>query len=80
MSRITSKGQVTIPKKIRDDYDIKENDIGIFTIEEGRILFTVKRGTLLDAHRKKSHKTKDFKQIRKIMEKDIALNVLKEIE
>jgi AbrB family looped-hinge helix DNA binding protein len=42
MSRITQKGQVTIPKEIRDILSIEPNDIGEFSIREGTVVFTVK--------------------------------------
>ena len=80
MPRITSKGKVTVPKELRDQFDIKENDIGMFQVEDGRIIFTVKRGTILNAHRKKTGKPADFKKIRELMEKEVAFNVLKETE
>lgn len=35
---ITSKGQVTIPKPIRDQYNLDENTVVDFVSENGRIL------------------------------------------
>ena len=78
MSRITKKGQVTIPKKIRDILDIKPNDIGIFTVKEGSVLFTVRKGNILDAHRKKTDKDYDFYKIREQMEENMAEKIVKE--
>jgi AbrB family looped-hinge helix DNA binding protein len=72
MSRITKKGQVTIPKKIREIMGISLNDIGEFTVKDGTVLFTVKKGTILDAHRKKTNKDQDFSKIRILMESDLA--------
>lgn len=72
MPKITSKGQITIPKEIRDRFDIKPHDVGEFTVREGEIVFTVKKGTILDAITKKSDKKIDFKKVREQMEKDIA--------
>ena len=80
MSRITQKGQVTIPKEIRDLFGIKPNDIGEFTVKEGSIMFLVKKGTILDAHRIKTDKKIDFAKLRELMEKDIALNIIKEMK
>jgi AbrB family looped-hinge helix DNA binding protein len=80
MPRITQKGQVTIPKEIRDRLNIKTNDIGEFIVKEDTIIFTVKKGTILDAHRKKTEKEIDFKEVRDLMEKEIALNIIKEME
>ena len=84
MSRITQKGQVTIPKEIRDLFGIKPNDIGEFTVKEGSIMFLVKKGnildsrrkgTILDAHRIKTDKIIDFAKLRELMEKEIAVNI-----
>lgn len=80
MSRITQKGQVTIPKEIRERLNIKPNDIGEFIIKEDSVVFTVRKGTILDAHRKKTGKEIDFNKVRELMEKDIALNSIKETE
>ena len=80
MSRITQKGQVTIPKEIRDLFGIKPNDIGEFTVREGSIMFLVKKGTILDAHRIKTDKEIDFEKQRELMEKDIAATIVKEMK
>ncbi len=79
MPRITSKGQVTIPKKIRDEFNIKPSNIGEFIVRDGEIIFKVKKGTILDAHAKKTNKKIDFKKVREVMEKDIANDVIKEM-
>ena len=84
LSRITRKGQVTIPKEIRDLFGIKPNDIGEFTVKEGSIMFLVKKGNILDsrrkgtilnAHRIKTDKIIDFAKLRELMEKEIAVNI-----
>ena len=80
MSRITQKGQVTIPKEIRDILNIKPNDIGEFSIREGAVVFTVKKGTILDAHRKKTGKKIDFAKARELMEREIASDTVKEMQ
>jgi AbrB family looped-hinge helix DNA binding protein len=80
MSRITQKGQVTIPKEIRDQFNIKPNDIGLFKVKDGAIIFNVKRGTILDAHRKETNRGLDLKKARELMEKEVAANILKEME
>ena len=78
MSRITKKGQVTIPKNIRDLLNIRPNDIGDFAVKEGSVVFTVKRGTILDAHRKRTDKDTDFSRVREYMKEDIAKKVAEE--
>jgi AbrB family looped-hinge helix DNA binding protein len=80
MPRITSKGQITIPKEIRDKFNIKPHDIGEFAVREGKIVFTVKKGTILDAITKKSGKKIDFKKVREQMEKDIAEEVIRKMK
>lgn len=80
MSRITKKGQVTIPKEIRDLFGIKPNDLGEFTVKDGSIIFLVKKGTILDSHRIKTDKKIDLAKLRELMEKDIAINIVKEMK
>lgn len=41
MSRISKKGQVVIPKEIRDALGIKAGDIVFFRLEGGKILIDV---------------------------------------
>lgn len=80
MPRITTKGQVTIPKEIRDKFNIRPHDIGEFTVKEGKITFTVRKGTILDAIIKKSNKKIDFKKVREQMEKDIAEEIVRKMK
>lgn len=80
MPRITTKGQITIPKEIRDKFNIKPHDIGEFMVKEGKIIFTVKKGTILDAITKKSDKKIDFKKVREQMEKDIAEEIVRKMK
>jgi AbrB family looped-hinge helix DNA binding protein len=79
MSRITTKGQVTIPKGIRDKFNIKPYDIGKFAVKEGKIIFTIEKGTILDAITKKSNKKINYKKVRGQMEKDIAKDILRKM-
>ena len=80
MPRITLKGQITIPKEIRDKFNIKPHDIGEFAVREGKIVFTVKKGTILDAITKKSGKKINFKKLRELMEKDIAEDIVRKMK
>lgn len=38
VAKVSSKGQVTIPKRIRDKLDIQEQDRLLFSIESGRLV------------------------------------------
>jgi len=80
MSRITQKGQVTIPKEIREKLGIRPNDIGEFIVKEESVVFTVKKGTILDSHKKKTGRGSDIHKIREQMEKDSAQSIVKEIK
>jgi AbrB family looped-hinge helix DNA binding protein len=79
MPRITSKGQVTIPKGIRDKFNIKPHDVGIFAVKEGKIIFTTEKGTILDAITKRSNKKIDYKKVREQMEKNIAEDTVRKM-
>ena len=48
-TKITIKGQITIPKKIRDTLALKEGDSLIFTVEgDHAVLKPIKKKSLLD--------------------------------
>lgn len=49
--RVTSKGQVTIPRDLRELVGIKPNSEVIFGLEGGVITLTPKHGTTADADR-----------------------------
>jgi AbrB family looped-hinge helix DNA binding protein len=43
-SKVTSKGQITIPQEIRREFDIKPADTIYFTTEDGKLI--LRRGPL----------------------------------
>jgi antitoxin PrlF len=43
--RVTSKGQVTIPRDLRELIGIEPNSEVVFTVEDGRLMLTPKNGT-----------------------------------
>lgn len=45
---LSAKGQVTLPKEIRDALGIQPNDIITFTIEDGRLILTPKNVNFSD--------------------------------
>ena len=51
--RVTSKGQVTIPRDLRDLAGIKPNSEVIFSIESGRLVLTPKDGVQQVADRQR---------------------------
>lgn len=52
MSSLTSKGQITIPKTVRDKFGLKTGDRVDFKIENGKVVLSFQKGTILDAVRK----------------------------
>lgn len=51
IAKVTSKGQVTIPKPIREELGIEEQDRLLFTVEAGRLIVTpVSRHALSDLY------------------------------
>lgn len=47
VGRVTYKGQVTIPKQVREVLQIEDGDSVVFVVEEGRaILYPVKQKSL----------------------------------
>lgn len=58
MPRMTTKGQVTIPKEIRERFGVKPGDIVEFILKEDTVQLQFKKGTILDAIIKKPLKKK----------------------
>lgn len=40
MSRLTYKFQLTVPKRVREKFELKEGDTLIFIEEEGKLILT----------------------------------------
>jgi len=45
---LTSKGQTTIPKEIRDELGLKAGDQLMYRVDKGRIVITPKTGSIRD--------------------------------
>ena len=77
-STITSKGQVTIPKEIRDKFHLKTHDRLLFKPEAGRIIIKPLAGTILDIKGAFPVKIKiNFEKLRAKMEKETARKTIK---
>ncbi|BCB96815.1 hypothetical protein JZK55_17370 [Dissulfurispira thermophila] len=76
VATITSKGQITIPKEIREALHLKQNNKVAIVAEEGVAIIKPIRGNILDigASVKLSAKEKpiDFKKVRKETLRKIA--------
>ena len=80
ISTITSKGQTTIPKEIRERYHLKAHDQLLFKPDGGRIIVKPISGTILDLRGAFPVKRKiDFRKLRDKMEKGIAQETIREM-
>lgn len=71
---LTSKGQITLPKEIRDEYGLKEGDKVNFVPEKSWVIMVPLKGTILDLYGSVKHRGGpiDFAKLRKMMVKGIA--------
>ena len=77
---ITSKGQITIPKSIRDVLKLKFRDKVIFIPIGDHAVMRPLKGDILDLRGSIKHRGRsvDYKQLRAEMEEDTARDVVKE--
>ena len=77
-STITRKGQVTIPKAIRDRLGVKEGEKVLFVMRGKEVVLKVVRGTILDLRGsvKPSAHPEDFEKIRQSVRQAIAKKVV----
>ena len=63
---MTKKGQVTIPKEIRELLNLREHDKILFTLKEGEITMKPLRGSVLDLRGtvKPRRRPEDFERVR----------------
>ncbi len=73
-SMITRKGQVTIPKTIRDRLGVREGEKVLFVIRGDDVVLTVVRGTILDLKGSVTpvQRPEDFESIRQSTKNTIA--------
>jgi len=79
VTSLTKKGQVTIPKRIREYLGIKPKDRVKFEIEKGVV--KIKLAKALDSNFgkvKPKRRPEDFKRMRKLFEKGVGEQVGKE--
>lgn len=65
-SVLTSKGQITLPKEIRDEFKLDKGDVIDFIREKDWIIMIPRKGNILDLFGSVKHKGKpiDFKKLR----------------
>jgi len=76
-STLTRKGQVTIPKPIRDRLKVKEGEKVFFVMRGGEVVLKVLRGSILDLKGsvKASAHPEDFEAVRRSVKKAVAARV-----
>lgn len=84
LATITSKGQITIPKDIRDKLKLKPSDRVVVTIEDDRAVLKPVHGNILDIGGSVKISTRekpiDFKKVRAKVRKGVAKNALERAE
>ncbi len=80
ISTLTKKGQVTIPKEIRNILGIKEHDKVMFIKKDGDIIVKHISGDIFDLRGslKQRKETEDFEKIRNIARKSAAKKIIDE--
>ncbi|MFH1442045.1 MAG: AbrB/MazE/SpoVT family DNA-binding domain-containing protein [Candidatus Omnitrophota bacterium] len=79
-STITSKGQTTIPKEVREYLHLKAHDRLMYITEKNRIIIKPVTGTILDLKGAFPVKGKiNFKKLREKMKKETAKRVIEEM-
>jgi len=83
IGRVTYKGQVTIPKQVREALEIEDGDSVVFVVEEGRaVLYPVKQKSL-SAFRGTFKATRPYpgmKAIRAEVHEEISRSVLGNVD
>jgi AbrB family looped-hinge helix DNA binding protein len=76
-STITQKGQVTIPKEIRDGFGLTEGDRVFFVRRGDEIVLKVLRGNILDLRGsvKASQRPENLEEVRQSTKKKVASKV-----
>lgn len=80
VATITSKGQVTIPKEIRQTLQVKENDRLLFTLEGDRVVITPLRRRSLTSFRGALPATRPYpgmEAIREELHKELGERIAK---
>jgi len=76
-SALTRKGQLTLPKPIRDRLGIRQGEKVFFVIRGEEVVLKVLRGTILDLKGSvtPSSQPEDFKNIRETVKKVVSAKV-----
>jgi AbrB family looped-hinge helix DNA binding protein len=77
MAKITAKGQLTVPKEIRETLGVKPGDFFLFYIEEGKAVMYPVKGSLLDLRGsiKPKNVPEDLEKVREQVKKKVARRI-----
>ena len=79
-SSLTRKGQVTIPKRIRDHLGVRQGDKVFFLVRDNDVVLKALRGNILELKGsiKPSATPEDFEAIRRKVKKAVSSKVAKD--
>ncbi len=79
VSVLTSKGQTTIPKNVRNFLGLEPNDKIFYMVEGKRVILKPLKGNILDLRGSVATKDKpiDFKKLRDTTRKKVARKIVK---
>ena len=79
-SSLTRKGQVTIPKRIRDHLGVRQGDKVFFLVRDDDVVLKALRGNILELKGsiKPSATPEDFEAIRRKVKKAVSSKVAKD--
>ncbi len=74
LAKLTSKGQATIPKEIRDFLDLSPGDRILFIQRDGEVVLRPVTQTLLDMRGsvRPRHKPEDFDKVRQTVKRKVG--------
>ena len=74
LAKITAKGQITIPKRIREMLGVKPGDRLLFSREKGRVVIYPVKGTLFDLRGslKPKKRPEDLEEVREKVRREVA--------
>lgn len=77
-SVLTSKGQTTIPKKIRELLDLKPNDRLYYLVENGRVILKPLHGDILELRGsvRTRRRPVDFDEVRATTRRRVARKIV----
>lgn len=76
-TRLTAKGQTTIPKPIRDLLGVRPHDLVRFEVDDGRVTVNAVRETILDfkGMLRGEEQVTDFTRLRNEVKRRVAADV-----